>query len=191
MTVAGLLLAAGEGRRYGMPKALVRDAAGVAWVRARAAALTDGGCAPTFVILGAEAAEASTMLPRDALPVVADQWSQGMGESLRVGLAAVERFDPPPDAVVIALVDTPGLTADAVARLVAHASPTALAQATYGGEPGHPVLIGREHWDGVAAVARGDRGARDYLVGHDVALVECGDVASGEDVDEPLEDSEE
>ena len=36
---------------------------------------------------------------------------------------------------------------------------------------------------GVAAAATGDRGARDYLARHDTALVECGDLASGHDVD--------
>jgi hypothetical protein len=46
------------------------------------------------------------------------------------------------------------------------------------------VLIGRDHWRGVASAATGDRGARDYLATHDVELVECGDLASGRDVDQ-------
>jgi hypothetical protein len=45
------------------------------------------------------------------------------------------------------------------------------------------VLIGRAHWDGVVATAVGDRGARDHLAAHEVALVECGDLATGTDVD--------
>ena len=56
-------------------------------------------------------------------------------------------------------------------------------RAAYDGVPGHPVLIGRDHWDGVVASAVGDRGARDYLAAHGVALVECGDLATGVDVD--------
>jgi len=58
-----------------------------------------------------------------------------------------------------------------------------LSRAAYGGVPGHPTLIGRDHWDGVIAVARGDRGARDYLRSHPHHLVECGDLARGHDVD--------
>ena len=60
-----------------------------------------------------------------------------------------------------------------------------LARAAYDGEPGHPVLLGHDHWAGVVATAQGDRGARDYLADHDVLLVECGDLATGRDRDEP------
>jgi len=49
------------------------------------------------------------------------------------------------------------------------------------------VLIGADHWAGVAATASGDRGARDYLATHEVTLVECGDLASGRDVDSPAD----
>ena len=54
-----------------------------------------------------------------------------------------------------------------------------LARAAYDGVPGHPVLLGRDHWAGVVGRRRGDRGARDYLAAHDVDLVECGDLATG------------
>ena len=57
-------------------------------------------------------------------------------------------------------------------------------RAAYHGVPGHPVLIGSDHWAGVVATATGDRGARDFLAAHEVALVECGDLATGVDVDE-------
>ena len=60
-----------------------------------------------------------------------------------------------------------------------------LARAAYAGEPGHPVLLGRDHWAEVAAHRHGDRGARDYLGAHDVTLVECGDLATGADQDDP------
>jgi CTP:molybdopterin cytidylyltransferase MocA len=60
-----------------------------------------------------------------------------------------------------------------------------LRRATYDGRPGHPVLLAHAHWDGVATSAEGDRGAREYLASHEVILVECGDLASGEDVDQP------
>jgi CTP:molybdopterin cytidylyltransferase MocA len=58
-----------------------------------------------------------------------------------------------------------------------------LARAAYDGVPGHPVLFGRDHWPGVLETAHGDRGARAYLAGRDVELVECGDLATGHDVD--------
>jgi CTP:molybdopterin cytidylyltransferase MocA len=58
-----------------------------------------------------------------------------------------------------------------------------LRQAVFGGRPGHPVLIGREHWTAVADALAGDRGARGYLVAHGVDEVECGDLFDGHDID--------
>ena len=69
--------------------------------------------------------------------------------------------------------------------LAAGADRAALIRTTYDGRPGHPVLLGREHWAGVRAAAVGDRGARDYLAHHALVEVECGDLATGRDVDEP------
>jgi CTP:molybdopterin cytidylyltransferase MocA len=108
-----------------------------------------------------------------------------MGASLRAGLAAVAAEHPDAAGVLVMLVDTPDVGADVVRRLLMQAAPHALARAAYRGVPGHPVLIGREHWSGVAETAKGDRGARDYLGAHDVHLVECGDVATGIDIDTP------
>ena len=88
------------------------------------------------------------------------------------------------DAVVVTLVDLPDVTAEVVRRVTGLGTdPGVLARAAYDGVPGHPVLLGRDHWVGVARTATGDRGARDYLADHDVFVVECGDLATGRDVD--------
>jgi CTP:molybdopterin cytidylyltransferase MocA len=178
-TVAGLLLAAGAGRRYGMPKALVDDGG---WLRRSVAALADGGCDPVLVVLGAAAEQAAAMLPENVRTVIAPDWEEGMGASLRAGLAALAR----PDAVaaLIHLVDLPDVGAAVVRRLIGHARPDAVARAAFDGRHGHPVLLGRDHWDSVVAGATGDRGARDWLAGRsDLVLVDCGDLATGTDVD--------
>ena len=180
MTVAGLLLAAGAGSRMGMPKALVRDADGTSWLRRSVAALTDGGCDAVTVVLGARADEARALVPDGVTVVVADEWADGMSASLRAGLAAMDDAD----AVVLTLVDLPDVTAEVVRRVVAQGAGRAtLSRAAYDGRPGHPVVLGRDHWAGVAASATGDQGARPYLAAHDVALVECGDLATGDDRD--------
>ncbi len=62
-----------------------------------------------------------------------------------------------------------------------------LARAAYEGRPGHPVLIGRDHWAGAREAAVGDRGARDYFETHPPVLIECGDLATGRDVDTPTD----
>jgi nicotine blue oxidoreductase len=186
MLVAGLLLAAGAGRRFGGPKALVSHG-GVLWVDRAAAVLREAGCAPVVVVLGASASSVRARAALDGCVVVDNpDWATGMGSSLRAGLDALTGAEVSGvGAVVVLPVDTPGVTAAAVERLRALASPAALARASYDGAPGHPVLIGSEHWAGVAASAVGDAGARDYLRTHSALDVPCGDVADGDDVDHP------
>jgi CTP:molybdopterin cytidylyltransferase MocA len=169
----------------GRPKALV-PLDGEPLVRRAVRTLADGGCTPLLVVLGAAAEEVEPLLPTGTRAVVAEDWAEGMGASLRAGLAAVERLDPAPDAVLVHLVDLPGVTAAAVARLATRTTPHALVRAAYGARPAHPVLLGRAHWPGVRAAATGDSGARAYLAGHpDLELVECGDLAVPDDVDTP------
>ena len=173
-STAGLVLAAGGGRRFGGPKApVVVD--GERLVDRAVRVLREAGCDPVLVVLGAWVGEVGADV------VLNPDWAEGMGSSLRVGLRELERGDA--DRVVVTLVDLPGLTAAAVGRLLVVDAD--LAAATYAGERGHPVLLGRGHWAGVAAAAVGDQGARTYLAARDVVLVEVGDVASGEDLDVP------
>jgi CTP:molybdopterin cytidylyltransferase MocA len=182
-SVAGLLLAAGAGRRFGMPKALVRHRDRL-FVEHAVDVLRAGGCAPVVVVLGAAAEEvrATAELPNVSIVDNLD-WASGMGSSLRAGLSALAGSDAA--AVVILPVDTPGVTADAVRRLAALADPDALARATYHDSPGHPVLLGRNHWAGAAQSATGDTGARPYLARRTVVDVPCEDIATGLDVDHP------
>lgn len=172
---AGLVLAAGGGRRFGGPKApYVHE--GERLVDRAVRVLHEAGCDPVVVVLGAWVGDVA-----GADVVVNEDWPEGMGSSLRRGLAALGDAD----RAVLTLVDLPGLTPAAVARVRAVTGP--LVQATYDGRRGHPVVLGREHWDGVVELAVGDRGARDYLSGNTVELVEVGDVATGDDLDHPPE----
>lgn len=176
MRIHGILLAAGAGRRMGRPKALVDD-----WLVRGVATLREGGCDGVTVVLGAAADLARELVPDEDV-VVAEDWAQGMGASLRAGVAAVAALDA--EAALVTLVDLPDVGAEVVRRvLAAPAGPQALRRASYDGVPGHPVLFGRVHWDGVRESAQGDRGARAYLASRDVELVECGDLATGRDVD--------
>ena len=186
MRVAGLVLAAGGGSRYGSPKALVR-LRGRLLVERAAELLAAGGCDPVVVVLGAAADQvlAAARLPRTGVrTVVNPDWPTGMGSSLRVGLAAVPAEA---EAVVVTLVDTPGLGPESVRRLIAAGGPHGAAQATYGGRRGHPVLLGRTVITEVAAAATGDRGAGPWLAAHPerVRLVPCDGTGDPRDVDVP------
>jgi CTP:molybdopterin cytidylyltransferase MocA len=188
VAAVGVVLAAGAGRRFGMPKALARDDDGIPWVQLACRALLDGGCRDVVVVLGARAREAEALVPAGATWVVAADWATGIAASLRTGLAAAAATRA--DAAVVSLVDLPGLRADAVRRVLGTAQEPdaprhALARATYGGAPGHPVLVGRTHWAALAAAVHGDTGAGPYLRTHLATAVDCTDLGGGADVDHP------
>ncbi len=172
----------------GRPKALV-ELDGEPLVLRALRALSDGGCAPRYVVVGAAADEVRAVLPRDVVVVPAEDWALGMSASLRAGLTALAEVSVDAvsvDAALVHLVDLPGVGASVIRRVAAFAAPDALARAVYHGVPGHPVLLGRRHWAAVAESAEGDAGARGYLRGHpDVQLVECGELAEPSDVDTP------
>jgi CTP:molybdopterin cytidylyltransferase MocA len=177
--VAGVLLAAGEGKRLGTPKALV-ELGGRRLVDRGADLLRDGGTAPVVVVTGA----APVIVP-DVVLVPNPDWRTGMGSSLAVGLRALPGECT---AAVIALVDQPLIGAGVVRRLVAaHQAGAELVVAAYHGQPRNPVLLARRHWTGVIAAADSDTGARPYLRAHPslVTLVECADLGSPDDVDTP------
>lgn len=171
----GVLLAAGAGSRFGMPKVLAEQGK---WLRGAVDALGRGGCADVVVVLGAAVVD----VPAPARAVVAPDWADGLSASLRAGLTAAEGAG----YLVLHLVDTPDVGADVVARVLAAArsADSGLARATFGGRPGHPVVIAGRHVAALAATLRGDEGARTFLAGRaDVLAVECGDLATGTDVD--------
>ena len=179
-TVAGILLAAGEGSRLGRPKALV-ELGGQTLAERGVALLRAGGADPVLVVTGAAAVEID-----GARAVHNPDWRSGMGSSLAAGLRALDETGP--GAAVIALADQPLVGAEAVRRLIAaYQAGASVAVAAYAGKPRNPVLIAREHWAAVTELAAGDTGARPFLRARPdlVALVECGDTGSPDDVDTP------
>ncbi|MDJ0338916.1 nucleotidyltransferase family protein [Cryobacterium sp. PH31-O1] len=197
--IAGLVLAAGAGTRYGLPKALVRDSAGRSWLRNAVDVLTASGCSPVIVVLGARGAEAAALLEAgengpsaSVLVVQAADWADGLSASLRAGLRCA-LAQPGVETIAIIPVDVPDLNAATVSRvigarvigtrMIGAITASTLRQARFAGKPGHPVVIGRAHWAALIETAAGDTGAGAYLRAHEVEAVECGDLSSGRDVD--------
>jgi nicotine blue oxidoreductase len=209
MRVAGILLAAGEGSRLGRPKALV-ELGGQTLAERGVRLLRDGGAEPVLVVTGAVPVQV-----HGARTVYNPDWRAGMGTSLAAGLRALGAVAPEADetaglkgadgadvahgsavaasaagAAVIALADQPLVGPEAVRRLItAYQKGASVAVAAYHGQPRNPVLIAREHWPAVLALATGDTGARPFLRAHPelVTLVECGDTGSPDDVDTPAD----
>jgi molybdenum cofactor cytidylyltransferase/nicotine blue oxidoreductase len=177
----------------GRPKALILAEAGESWPARAARILHEGGCDDVVVVLGADAEEAWALLPANdwLRSVTAGDYPSGLSRSLVRGLAAVS--DHPADAVGLTLADLPTAVPGEFLRLLGRepgaalppAGTTTLRRAVHAGVPGHPVVIGRDHWASVAAEARGDRGAGPYLRRHGAELVECGDLSDGRDADSP------
>ncbi|OBI21006.1 molybdopterin-guanine dinucleotide biosynthesis protein MobA [Mycobacterium sp. E2327] len=177
----GVLLAAGEGRRYGRPKVLVEG-----WLDAAVGALRDGGCDDVVLVLGAALPTWDAAAPPGVTPVFAPDWRDGLSASVRAGLGEAGRMGG--EYAVLHVIDTPDVGPAVVARVLgrAWASDSGLARAYFGERPGHPVVIARRHWPDVLKQLNGDRGAGEYLRDRsDVEAVDCGDLAGGQDIDEP------
>jgi nicotine blue oxidoreductase len=177
----GLVLAAGAGRRYGQPKACIQIE-GERLVDRAVRVLQEGGCSQVLVVLGAWVGDVAS-----AYTTHNPHWRDGMGGSLRWGLEQLRDSPVPsggqPQRAVVSLVDLPGLTGAAVARL--RQEPYALAAASYQGHQGHPVLIGEQHWPALIGQLKGDEGARRYLRDRQAALIPLDPLADGRDLDTP------
>ena len=178
----------------GRPKALLAGPAGASVVDVAVDRLLAAGCEPVVVVLGAEAAEARKRLRARPAPeprvVVAEDWAEGMGASLRRGLDELLAADPGQAAVLVTLVDLPDVDERVMSRVVRRwrddgAPADGLARATYDRRPGHPVLIGRDHWRPLRETVAGDSGAQGYLRRRIVREVSCEDLATGRDFDRP------
>ncbi|MFG1920638.1 NTP transferase domain-containing protein [Cryptosporangium sp. NPDC048952] len=177
MDVIGIVLAAGAGRRFGGPKALV-EYRGSRLVDRAVALLRDGGCGSILVVSGAV-----PLTVPGATVVHNPAWESGMGSSVRAALSVADAA-----AAVLVPVDTPFLGPDAVSRVIAaYRAGAIVAAATYGGKRGHPVLIAASQWEAVRETAVGDVGARAFLKQHPelITPVPCDGTGRPDDVDTP------
>jgi CTP:molybdopterin cytidylyltransferase MocA len=179
--VGGLVLAAGGSSRFGAPKQLA-VLEGRPLLEHVLAAMAGAGLDRIVVVLGANAPEVAAGVPlHGAEVVVCEDWAKGLAVSLRAGVAALGDCD----AVAVALGDQPRLSTEAIVRVVSQRGSDELAvRATYGGVPGHPVLLERTLLARVAKL-RGDSGARELLHGVPIREVACDGLGSPDDVDTP------
>jgi CTP:molybdopterin cytidylyltransferase MocA len=177
--IAGIVLAAGAGTRFGGPKQLA-ELGGRPLLEHALRVMGAAPVSPTVVVLGCAADDILAAVDlHGARPVTCERWEEGLSASLACGLAEVADSE----AALVALGDQPGISAEAIRRVLAARGPGALAaRATYGGEPGHPVLLERRLFGRLRDVT-GDHGARNVLQSVPARDVPCDDLGGGEDVD--------
>lgn len=158
-----MLLAAGESRRLGYPKQLVRDPVRPLMLGAIDAALA---VAPrrVLVVLGAHGLRLRSLLARNYsdLQIVNNaHWRSGIASSLRAG---VSRVPPQARGVLVLLTDQPGVSAASLGRLTAtwRRQPSRAAAASYVGGPGVPAILPRRLFRGLRGL-QGDVGAKAIL----------------------------
>ena len=162
--IAAVVLAAGAASRFGAPKQRLFLPAVVAALRATASV------DEIVVVTGAYRLE----IPGVHVAFCAE-WARGPGASLRCGLRSL---GDDAEAAVVVLADGPRLSRDAIERVLAawREGESDVVAASYGGDRGHPVLVGRAAWHAIP-----DEGARSL----EAALVPCDDLGPPGDVDTP------
>jgi CTP:molybdopterin cytidylyltransferase MocA len=181
--IAGLLLAAGGASRFGQPKQLASLEGRPLIEHALDPLLATPALDRVVVVLGAEAARVRSEADLSEVDVVvAEDWAEGIAASLRAGLAALGDAS----GALITLADQPRITTHAIAAVLSRAGDTPAVRASYDGQPGHPVYIGRELFAEIATL-RGDVGARRLLEKNGVLTVPCDELAGGEDIDTPAD----
>jgi CTP:molybdopterin cytidylyltransferase MocA len=186
VSVAGLVLAAGGGTRFGAAPKQLADFHGRPLLEWAVRAQCDvAELSRVAVVLGSSASEILRRMDFGrAEPVVCSEWEAGQAWSLRCGVELLADGDDELAKVIVTLGDAPLVTPEVIRIFVAQPP---RARAVYGGRPGHPVVLGPEE---IAALESldGDEGARGLLRGG--PEVEVGHLCSGRDVDTP-EDLEE
>ncbi len=190
MRIAGILLAAGRGSRFGGDKLLaplVTSAPGVA-------AGTPVGIASAIHAGQALAEVIAVLRPGDAdlaagmraaglATIECANADEGMGATLACGVAAAREAD----GWVVALADMPWILPSTIASVAAALAAGAdIVAPAWAGRRGHPVGFSRRHLDALLA-SSGDAGARELIASNRAAitLLEIDDPGVLRDVDVP------
>jgi CTP:molybdopterin cytidylyltransferase MocA len=180
--IGGLVLAAGAATRFGRPKQLAY-LDGIPLLEHVLRTMNAAPVGRVVVVLGSAADEIAAAVDlHGADPIVCARWAEGQSASLACGLGELASCE----AVVVTLGDQPRVSPDAIRRVIAGRNGASAVRATYGGEPGHPVLLERDLFSALRNVT-GDKGARNLLLSVPVLDVPCDDLGGGEDVDTPAE----
>lgn len=185
--IAGLLLAAGQSRRMGDENKLLAEVGGKPMAAHAADALNASSVESLTIVTGAEPERLRAAIQLcEANYVHNPDYAEGLSASLKRGIAALPEDV---DGVVVCLADMPGVTAQAINRLIAAFDPAegrAICAPTYRGKRGNPVLFARRFFAEMQDLA-GDAGAKALIGAYEdlVVEVEMDDAAVLTDIDTP------
>lgn len=183
--IAGVVLAAGSGSRFGESAKQLAVLDGIPLLEHALRAIEAVPAIDRIVVvLGARAEQIRAGVELGiAEVVVCEEWADGQAASLRRGLEAIDGAD----ATVITLGDMPRITAEVIAQfadIAVRDGAQARARAVYDGMPGHPVVLGSDYFGQLKAL-QGDAGARQVMKSIGVEKIECGGRCDATDVDTP------
>jgi molybdenum cofactor cytidylyltransferase len=185
--LAAAILAAGESRRMGFPKALM-EVRGATFVENLLRATEHPRIGVRRVVLGAGAPDIQARLGlTDAQVIVNPGWEAGQLSSIQSAVRDFLPFDP--EAIIICPVDHPLISPRLVAALIQafDLQAPAVTLPTYQGRRGHPVIFRRDLFDELQQASAGI-GARQVVWAHaddiaEVAVEEEGVVLNLNDPD--------
>ena len=179
--IGGIVLAAGEGKRFGGPKQVAVLDGRPLLEHAVRAMLAVPAISPVVVVLGAHADSVREKVDLGGADVVVcDGWAAGQSASLQAGVTALGEVE----AAVVTLGDQPFISSEVIAGVLDQRGRHLAVRATYDGTPGHPVLLERRLLDHVVELD-GDTGARPLLDGPHVHTWEVGRMCDPTDIDTP------
>jgi len=169
--LAAAILAAGESKRMGQPKALV-PFQGSTFVEHLIAATRHARVGITRVVLGAGAEGIRTQLKFDPSWIVVNgDWPKGQLSSIHAAIRSLPAGAT--DGILVCPVDHPLISADLVGRLIAafESSGKMIVLPKYGGRRGHPVIFRAALYEELLA-ASAEVGARQVVWNHAAEVAE-------------------
>jgi molybdenum cofactor cytidylyltransferase len=169
--ISAILLAAGESKRMGRPKLLLKWGQSTV-IEKCVDTLLASNIDELIVVLGYRAEAIRRKLgSRRLKAVINPHYQLGMSTSVRRGLGEVS---PSCEAVLIALADQPSIEKELIDRLIDEyrENPHGIVLPSYRGEWGHPVILNRPRYQEEMENLTGDRGCKQILNLHPEDIVE-------------------
>jgi len=184
--IAAVILAAGQSERLGRAKQLLTYR-GRTLLRHVVDCALEAGCDPVFVVLGARADEIKPQLENLQVELVTNEdWSEGIGSSVRTGVEAVANQRPETRAVLLLTCDQPRITPALVRQIGERfeAGGARIIACEYAGTVGVPALFDRALFPELLAVS-GSIGAKPLLEAHAADVVRLPWPDGALDIDHP------